>query len=514
MRKAARLVLACALVLALSVAVLPPPVMAKTITVDGDPSDWSFGFLPYNINTGHVKRDTGSPAPGEYAWKDNSPDHTNGSADERTDFVMGVQDPRVDLSQFRVTGDATNIYFLACMTDIPAGATSGAGAPQVQVAIDTNQDASGVPNFLANADTNTHPNAGWETLLITRFGSGQSNVRTWAAPPVTPTDTGVAAISDVHDCIEFSVPWVQLGLSGVPSGKPLRFTVAIFRADANDDTQDISGTSDALDAVTNYGIPCDLSNTWAEVSDGVIDYYFDVYFQPGSGEVMSPLLISEVYPNPAGTEPDEEWVQIYNAWGTMLTLDFWKLGDEESCTQKAEGMHQFPNGQFLASGATAVIANSNTAFVALGYSGCVGGAADYEIQNTNGTPDMTRYTAWAANDMALNNTSEQIMLLDGSNTVMDGVMYGTASLPGHTSFGSAPPEGNSMERSPVNRDTNDCSLDFLLAGNGGTPCDSPTAVILHNLAASEGRGWRLLAGGMGLAVVLAGGVVLSRRRRR
>ena len=111
-------------VLTLSLAAVAPPSMARTITVDGDPSDWASGFLPYNINTGHVRRDPGSPAPGEYAWKDNSPEHSGGTADERSDFVMGP-DTSVDLSQFRVTGDATNIYFLACMTDITPANTSG-----------------------------------------------------------------------------------------------------------------------------------------------------------------------------------------------------------------------------------------------------------------------------------------------------------------------------------------------------------------------------------------------------
>jgi hypothetical protein len=517
MRKAAQLVLACTLVLALSVAALPPPAMATTITVDGNYSDWNYTSLPYNINTGHVARDTGSPAPGEYGWQDSA-------ADERADFGGGGPDTRVDLSQFRVTGDASNIYFLACMTDIPSGATSGAGAPQVQVAVDTNQDSSGATIFMGNADTSTHANAGWETLLMTRFGSGNSNVRTWAAPAGTPTDTGAAAISDIYDCIEFSVPWVQFGLSGVPTGKPLRLTVAIFRADANDDTWDISGSSDALDAVTNYGIPCDQSNTLAEVSDGVLDYHFQVYFEPGSGEVMSPLLISEVMGYPTN-DPDGEWIQIYNAWGSTLTLDNWKLGDEESCNATCnEGMYVFPAGQFIGAAvsgsmvpSTRVVAARNTGFLALGYTSCLLSSADYEIFESDGTPNMTQDNTWCnGGTFTLNNTSEQITLLDPYNTVMDGVNYGSASLPGHTSFGTAPGQGESMERDPVNADTNDCSADFSLVSSGAVdPCGTlPTAVVLQNLAASGGSGWRLLTAGVGLAAVLAGGVFLSRRRRR
>jgi hypothetical protein len=514
-------VVACTLVLALGLAVLPLPAGAQTITVDGNPNDWIFGFLPYNLNTGHVMRAPGSPAKGEYAWKDNAPGHTDGSADERTDFVTG-QDTRVDLEQFRVTGDATNIYFLACMTDIPSGATSGAGAPQVQVAVDTNQDGSGATIFMGNANTDTHPNAGWETLLMTRFGSGNSNVRTWATPAGTPTDTGSAAISDVYDCIEFSVPWVQFGLAGVPTSKPLRLTVAIFRADASDNTQGIAGSSDALDAVTNYGTPCDTSNTLAEVSDGVVDYHFDLYFQAGNGEVMSPLLITEVMGYPTN-DPDGEWIQIYNAWSSTLTLDDWKVGDEESCSATCnEGMYLFPAGQFIGAPGSGsmtpayrVIAARNTGFLALGYSSCVLSSADYEIFHTDATPDMTQYNAWCnGGTFSLNNTSEQVTLLDPHNTVMDGINYGSASLPGVTSFGTAPGQGESMQRHHVDTDTNDCSADFKLVSSGAVdPCSGPpTAVVLQNLSASSAGHW-LAPAALGLAAVVVGGV-MSRRRRR
>jgi hypothetical protein len=51
------------------------------------------------------------------------------------------QDTRVDLEEFRITGNASNIYFLTCMTDIDQA--TGDGAPQVQVAIDVDRDGSG-----------------------------------------------------------------------------------------------------------------------------------------------------------------------------------------------------------------------------------------------------------------------------------------------------------------------------------------------------------------------------------
>jgi hypothetical protein len=206
-------------------------------------------------------------------------------------------------------------------------------------------------------------------------------------------------------------------------------------------------------------------------------------------------------------------------------LDDWKVGDEESCSATCnEGMYLFPAGQFIGAPGSGsmtpayrVIAARNTGFLALGYSSCVLSSADYEIFHTDATPDMTQYNAWCnGGTFSLNNTSEQVTLLDPHNTVMDGINYGSASLPGVTSFGTAPGQGESMERDPVNADTNDCSADFSLVSSGAVdPCGTlPTAVVLQNLAASGGSGWRLLTAGVGLAAVLAGGVFLSRRRRR
>jgi len=460
------------LVLILSFAAVAPPSMASTITVDGNPSDWTMA-APTNLNTGHVGRASGSPAPGEYVWTDNG-------GDERT--IFAGPDAGVDLTEFRVTADGTNLYFMARMTDITV--VSGSGAPQVRVAIDTGAGTGG-GSFLESG-TQVDGNARWEYRIITRFGSGNADVI------VEPNGggqvfVGAEAINASNECIEFSVPWTALGMSGPP--EVLRLTVGTFRATAVDDVWDVSTSpSNTLDCITNYGNPGDTSDTWAEVSDVILNYYFDLYFTP-QGEVYSPLLISEVYYDTIGADSNEEWIQIYNASPSTVGLNDWKLGDEET-VDGGEGMYLFFTGN-IDSGSVVVAAQTGSGFTGLGYA-C---SADYEFQGgSDPAYDMEAYTPWtggSAGVFALSNSGDQVLLLDPSDTVMDVVTWSGVAYPGVTAhFGV--PTGSTLQRAPVNRDTNDCSADFVEAGSNGSPCNIPTAVTLASFSATAEAGGILL----------------------
>ncbi|HET9493507.1 MAG TPA: hypothetical protein VFR15_04675, partial [Chloroflexia bacterium] len=129
--------------------------------VDGT-DDWT-GAVPPVANLGHLSR--GSDNGGEYVWRDQP-------GDEVTAFIS--PDPRVDLTGFRVTGDSTNLYVYAktgTWTPEPAP-----DKPQVQVAVDMDRDGTGTLALGGGADTNVSSGAGWERLLVTRFGSGNSDV--------------------------------------------------------------------------------------------------------------------------------------------------------------------------------------------------------------------------------------------------------------------------------------------------------------------------------------------------
>ena len=230
------------------------------ITVDGDPSEWT-GTPPVDNNTWKY---SGGTAGGlnEWIWKDTE-------EDERTDFTHPGRDKRVDILEVRIASNSDYLYFLVKMRDIDV--TSGNGAPMVQISIDRDREAGSGQEWLGGfADTKVHTNARWERLIITRFGSGNSNLRLFDSN-WNETFTGDAAISSDYEVIEGRVPWSDLG--GAPNDYTLRFTFSTYRAKENDDTKDIVGYSNALDVVTTVS-----GNTWDEVQDGSIDYYVDIQF--------------------------------------------------------------------------------------------------------------------------------------------------------------------------------------------------------------------------------------------
>ncbi|MEZ4309476.1 MAG: hypothetical protein R3F14_15680 [Polyangiaceae bacterium] len=173
-----------------------------------------------------------------------------------------------------------------------------AGAPiQVQIAIDIDRVAgSGQEYFAEFGDTKVADGARWERLVETLFGSGG------AAKVIDNNFNQVAMVQAVQGAtgeIEIFVPWTALGLAAPPKA-PLRFSVATFRCQPNQDlTIDIGGPdfSNALDAISNYGDPAAavFPNTYQEVQDLIVDYSFDVHFN-AEGEVYAPSWCSASSP--------------------------------------------------------------------------------------------------------------------------------------------------------------------------------------------------------------------------
>ncbi|MCX6024876.1 MAG: lamin tail domain-containing protein [Chloroflexi bacterium] len=424
------------------------PALAHPMVVDADLSDWDL-VAPAQANLGHIARDPDEA--GEYIWRD-------AAGDERTDFAS--PDRRVDLRELRITGDANSLYILASMGDIDI--TTGDGAPMLQVAVDTTPSGGGTW-FGRGAGTQVNPLAAWERLLVTRFASGNSGPFVFD-PSWAIVSTGAwHNISSSTDVIEMAVTWQALGLAGPPAG-PLRFTVATFRATAADQTWDILGGSDALDCVSNYGShAAPPPNTWTEVQDGIIDYYFEVWFEP-DGDPYPPLVVSEFLPDPVGTETSDEWLEIYNTSPATIELPGVKVGDEETAAPpSAEGMYSFPSGT-IASGGAVTVAQRAVAGGGEGFFGLYGFCPDYELQgsapgNCDSTLDMAKYSAWAAGSVQLSNTADEILILDRQDTILDVAVYGTGAYPGVIAR-PAPDKEFTLERRPVYHDTNDCSVDF------------------------------------------------------
>jgi cysteine-rich repeat protein len=445
------------------------PARAHSVTVDGDPSDW-FGAPLAVSNVGRLVSN-GTYA-GEFVWTDRALDTLSTDPFENPDL-------RCDLLDFAVTADAKYLYVRARLNDVPPEGLSGDGAPMLQVALDLdNVDGSGEEWMRSSADTLVS-GARWEYLLQTRFGSAVASGNTVSAKPyvfdvkavdkVAPGD--LAVMSADTDTIEMRVAWSTLGLAAGPT-KPVRFTVAMFRSKADDVTKDIGGpnVSNAIDVITNYGDPGSAKNTLDEVTDQFVNYFFEAWFHllPGN-EPSAPVVISElVYNAPAtATEPDAEWVEIFNRSRTAVDVKDFAIGDEETpdVTTAKEAMFRLPAGATMGDAAVLVVGNKSAAFAGL----YPGKKLDYEMLESDGAvPNMSGYAAWqSGGSWALANAGDEVVLLDRYSTIIDVAVIKGGAFPQVTAASVDPPDTKSLARLLVRSDTDNCATDF--AGADPTP---------------------------------------------
>jgi hypothetical protein len=202
-------------------------------------------------------------------------------------------------------------------------------------------------------------------------------------------------------------------------------------------------------------------------------------YESGQEPAKSPLLISEVMYAPAGAEPVDEWIELYNPGAKAVELSHYKIGDEETQGSE-EGMLNFPAGAQLDPGAVLIIANCSVDFQAQ-----YGFAANYEMQDTDPTvPDLLPSLFWAGGTVELANTGDEVLMLDDEHRLVDALSWGDST------FAFNPPvaaveTGYSLERRPADRDT-DTSRDWVgqAEPNPGevmlslpTPVSTPTSTI-------------------------------------
>jgi hypothetical protein len=159
------------------------------------------------------------------------------------------------------------------------------------------------------------------------------------------------------------------------------------------------------------------------------------------------LLISELYPNPTGKEPDGEWVEIYNPQSYAQSLTGIKLGDETSASGK-EGMLKFPDGYRIGGNEVLVIAQQAKAFLdEFGFS------PDFEMEDSDSRiPDLVPFASWGGSKVQFSNSGDEVILLDPWNGVVDKLVYGNSTAAGFSDPPPAPGEGHSLERYPPEMD--------------------------------------------------------------
>ncbi len=167
-------------------------------------------------------------------------------------------------------------------------------------------------------------------------------------------------------------------------------------------------------------------------------------FAPFTGQ----LLISEVQADPLAEEPGGEWIELYNPSEQDYPLAGFKIGDEEAAGG-SEGMMAFPAGAQIDAGQVMVIANRASVFVAV-----YGFKPDFELNETDASvPNLIHYDAWASGSISLVNGGDEVLLLDGTDQVVDGVAYGDSPYAHFQPPVSAPAAGSSIERYPPAVDT-------------------------------------------------------------
>lgn len=159
------------------------------------------------------------------------------------------------------------------------------------------------------------------------------------------------------------------------------------------------------------------------------------------------LVLSEVMYNPAGTETEQEWIEVYNAGSRAIDLPAYKIGDEETPGQ-LEGMLQFPPGAVIAPGQVLVIAYRATAFEAV-----YGSPPDFEMRESDPqVPNMHKYTLWAGGNIELVNTGDEVLLLDADDELVDALSWGS-SIKAFDPPAARVADGHTLERSPADNDT-------------------------------------------------------------
>ncbi len=127
-----------------------------------------------------------------------------------------------------------------------------------------------------------------------------------------------------------------------------------------------------------------------------------------------PILITEVLPNPSGTEPNGEWIEIHNPTGTAYCVDGWQVDDQEGSWSIPD-----PTGDddyILYPGGYITFANN----------------ADTFLVNFGYIPDLalnigstSAIQVIISGSVYLANTSDQVYLRDNTDSIIDCLQWGT-----------------------------------------------------------------------------------------
>lgn len=93
-----------------------------------------------------------------------------------------------------------------------------------------------------------------------------------------------------------------------------------------------------------------LANTWAWTSEPtpgstnlIVTETGEVAGDYSNGTLSDAIILSEVMPNPEGTDTDTEWIELYNTGSTNVDLGNWSVDDEDG----GSSPYVFPAGTVI-----------------------------------------------------------------------------------------------------------------------------------------------------------------------
>lgn len=160
----------------------------------------------------------------------------------------------------------------------------------------------------------------------------------------------------------------------------------------------------------------------------------------GPAHAAPQLMITEAMPDPAGTDADREWLEIYNPGTTTVDLTGYAVGDGLDSTNQSggEGLGVFPDGTKMAPGQVYIIAIRAGGFTSLMSSTFPNVKADFEFTNSQGTsttvaddpnvPNLTQKANWGnpAGSLGMANGGDDVGIVDPNGNIVDEVTYGGA----------------------------------------------------------------------------------------
>ncbi len=315
-----------------------------------------------------------------------------------------------------VSPTATTTYVLTCGNGLATSSDSvtinvlpaAVPAPTVDLSTASTTLMQGATTTLTWTSTNATACVASDGWSGARATSGSEVV----SPSATTTyilscGNGFASSSDsatVYVTLPAPIPQPSIDLSAVSTTLVQGASTTLAWTTTNADTCSASGGWSGLRAVsgsevvspsatTTYTLTC--GNGLATSSDSVTVQVSVPYGVDG-------VVLSEVVADPAGTDTDREWVEIYNGTGASVDLNGWKIAEPSATDTLAT------SSTVLQSHGFAVVVSSSTVASELALPG---GTVVLVISGLIGD--------------GLTNTGDGLMLLNAASTTVDAVSWGT-----------------------------------------------------------------------------------------